>query len=283
MNLQYEIKNFLDADGHLTMFPAKKKNQIITLFYLASKIPAVQTYTEKEINTLLEKWHTYNDSCTLRRELYNYHFIGRTSDGTAYYKESSQPLPSDFGIDTSFEPIDIFNGLKYHLPDYQLIRLTKKHKEEIFDLYSSNPYYFSLTQEHPITSEESIADLEAIPENFPMKQKFYFGIYQNRQMIAVMEYLVGYDYEHTNDIKTIWIGLFMIHGNYKRQGLGTELMHTFLQVVKENEIHKIQLACIESNIEGYAFWSQLGFKKITQTNTVLSNKETCPVILFEYD
>lgn len=274
MNLHYEVKNYLDTQGRLTIFPAKKKNQKIALFYLASKINTNHTYTEKELNSLLDEWHTYNDNCTLRRELYNNRFIGRTKDGITYYKENPQPLPKDFDISDSFEPFDVFNGFKYLLPEYRLIRLTRKHKDELYELESSNPYYYSISQDHPVTPEECISDLDAIPENFPNKQKFYFGIYQGKQMIAVMEFLVGYDYEHTSDIQTVWIGFFMVHGNYKNQGLGKYIINTFIQAAKENKIHKIQLACIEGNKEGYPFWTRLGFKEIAKVNTVLSSKET---------
>lgn len=279
MNLHYEVKNYLDMQGRLIIFPAKKKNQKIVLFYLASKINNNQTYTEKELNTLLGKWHTYNDSCTLRRELYNYRFLGRTKDGAIYYKENPQPTPKDFDIDDSFEPIDVYNSFKSLLSDYRLIRLTRKHKVALYELEASNPYYYSISQDHPVTPEESIADLETIPEGFPIKQKFYFGIYQENQMIAVMDYLVGYDYEHTSDIQTVWIGFFMVHGNYKNQGLGKRIMNTFIQAAKENGIRTIQLGCIDGNNEGYSFWTQLGFKEIAKVNTVLSNKVSRSVII----
>lgn len=279
MNLHYEVKNYLDMQGRLIIFPAKKKNQKIALFYLASKINNNQTYTEIELNTLLGKWHTYNDSCTLRRELYNYRFLGRTKDGAIYYKENPQPTPKDFDIDDSFEPIDVYNSFKSLLSDYRLIRLTRKHKVALYELEASNPYYYSISQDHPVTPEESIADLETIPEGFPIKQKFYFGIYQENQMIAVMDYLVGYDYEHTSDIQTVWIGFFMVHGNYKNQGLGKRIMNTFIQAAKENGIRTIQLGCIDGNNEGYSFWTQLGFKEIAKVNTVLSNKVSRSVII----
>lgn len=274
MNLHYEVKNYLDNQGRLTIFPAKKKKQKIALFYLASKINANQIYTEKDVNSLLDEWHTYNDPCTLRRELYNNRFIGRTEDGTSYYKENPQPIPTDFDIDDSFSPPDVFNSFKYLLPEYRLIRLTKKHKDELYELEASNPYYFSISQDHPVTPEECIADLDAIPENFALKQKFYFGIYKESQMIAVMEYLIGYDYEHTSNIQTIWIGFFMVHGNHKNQGHGKHIINTFIQAARENEIHKIQLPCIEGNKEGNPFWTKLGFKEIAKVDTILSNKET---------
>lgn len=71
----------------------------------------------------------------------------------------------------------------------------------------------------------------------------------------------------------------MVHGNHKNQGVGKQIIRTFIQAAKENGIHKIQLACIEGNKEGYPFWAQLGFKEIAKQNTVLSNKETRSVIV----
>lgn len=90
--MQNEIKTFLDSEGRLTQFPAKRKKKIITLFYLAEKIEANRQYSEKEINELLCLWHTFSDQATLRRELFDYGFITRSRDGRIY--ELSDPQPT---------------------------------------------------------------------------------------------------------------------------------------------------------------------------------------------
>ena len=41
MDNQYffnELKNFLDSEGKLKVYPAKQKSKILSLFYLASKL-----------------------------------------------------------------------------------------------------------------------------------------------------------------------------------------------------------------------------------------------------
>ena len=60
-----EIKSFLDDNGRLISYPAKRKRQIYALFYLASKFETGKRYTEKEVNEILNKWHTFNDWATV--------------------------------------------------------------------------------------------------------------------------------------------------------------------------------------------------------------------------
>lgn len=98
MELTHILRNFLDADGMLTAFPAKRKMKLYALLYLAQKIPADTDFTEREINDILLDWHTFADPATLRRELYDYRFLDRSRDGKVYRLAEKQPTASDFGI-----------------------------------------------------------------------------------------------------------------------------------------------------------------------------------------
>lgn len=86
-----DLKNFLDAEGRLTAFPSKHKMKVYALAFLAEKFDNDRTYTEKEVNELLCKWHTFGDPATLRRELYNHKFIDRDLSGGSYWLEPVQP------------------------------------------------------------------------------------------------------------------------------------------------------------------------------------------------
>ena len=86
------LKNFLDGNGVLTAFPAKRKMKLYALCYLAEKIEKDRVYSEAEINSLLCEWHSFGDPATLRRELYTHCFINRSPDGSKYRRE--QELPS---------------------------------------------------------------------------------------------------------------------------------------------------------------------------------------------
>jgi len=98
MELTHILRNFLDADGKLTAFPAKRKMKLYVLLYLAQKIPADTDFTEREINDILLTWHTFSDPATLRRELYDYRFLDRSRDGKVYRLAEIQPTAADLGI-----------------------------------------------------------------------------------------------------------------------------------------------------------------------------------------
>lgn len=92
------LKYFLDAEGRLTAFPAKRKMKVYALIYLAEVFEANQIYTEQEVNDLLRTRHTFNDPATLRRELYDYRFLDRSRDGKAYRLAEKQPTAANLGI-----------------------------------------------------------------------------------------------------------------------------------------------------------------------------------------
>ena len=98
MELTHILRNFLDATGKLTAFPAKRKMKLYALLYLAQKIPADTDFTEREINNILLDWHTFADPATLRRELYDYRFLDRSRDGKVYRLAEKQPTPEDLGV-----------------------------------------------------------------------------------------------------------------------------------------------------------------------------------------
>ncbi|MBQ8176696.1 MAG: DUF2087 domain-containing protein [Oscillospiraceae bacterium] len=85
------LKNFLDEDGRLTAYPSKRKMKLYALIYLAQKFETDVTYTEKEVNDILNCWHTFGDPATLRRELYTHRFLDRNKNGTEYFMEEHQP------------------------------------------------------------------------------------------------------------------------------------------------------------------------------------------------
>ena len=98
MKLIHILRNFMDANGKLTAFPAKRKMKVYCLFYLAQKFEAEKDYTEQEINNVLLDWHTFADPATLRRELYDYGFLDRSRDGKVYRLAEKLPTPEELGL-----------------------------------------------------------------------------------------------------------------------------------------------------------------------------------------
>lgn len=82
-----ELRPFLDRDGLVTDWPAKRKGQQAVLDYLITKFASGERYAEAEVNDLLKQWHTYNDPAYLRRSLVDFGLLKRTPDGAQYWRE----------------------------------------------------------------------------------------------------------------------------------------------------------------------------------------------------
>jgi hypothetical protein len=79
------IAAFLDGEGRIRQIPVPNRTKIPVLAYLAGKFEAGRDYCEKEINAVIDRWHTFNDYFILRRLLVDYDFLGRTPDGARYW------------------------------------------------------------------------------------------------------------------------------------------------------------------------------------------------------
>ena len=85
MSKSTNISVFLDDNGKIEQIPIPARTKIPLLAYLAEKFQPDRDYTEKEINSIIMQWHTFNDYFILRRLLIDYEFLGREPDGSRYW------------------------------------------------------------------------------------------------------------------------------------------------------------------------------------------------------
>jgi hypothetical protein len=84
------LKSFLNADGTIKQIPSagsklKQINQLlIILNYVVDAFAFDTNYTEKEVNTILRRFHV--DTAALRRYLVDNGLMARESDGTKYWR-----------------------------------------------------------------------------------------------------------------------------------------------------------------------------------------------------
>ncbi len=84
------LKRFLDEEGKIKQLPVKKEVRFVVLAYLAEKFLTDRDYTEKEVNGIIDRWHTFGDYFVLRRELIDNGLLCRTSNGAKYWKEEAK-------------------------------------------------------------------------------------------------------------------------------------------------------------------------------------------------
>lgn len=82
-----KLKRYYTEEGKLIQYPQKRPMRILALLRIAEQFHAGTQYTEKEVNELIKSSIAFNDVEMIRRELYEYRFLGRQRDGSSYWAE----------------------------------------------------------------------------------------------------------------------------------------------------------------------------------------------------
>lgn len=82
-----KLKRYYTEDGKLIQYPQKRPMRILALIRIAEQFQVGTQYTEKEVNELIKSSIAFNDVEMIRRELYEYQFLGRQRDGSSYWAE----------------------------------------------------------------------------------------------------------------------------------------------------------------------------------------------------
>ena len=80
-----------DDGRRLVRLPNKFSVQQMVMWALWTHFAARRTYTEKQVNAVLNAHHSFGDPATLRRELVNMKLLARKPDCSEYWKEARRP------------------------------------------------------------------------------------------------------------------------------------------------------------------------------------------------
>ncbi|WIV12483.1 DUF2087 domain-containing protein [Proteiniborus sp. MB09-C3] len=85
--MKNNILRFLDKEDRIKIWPSKQALKLEVLEYLSGKFECGRSYTEREVNEVINNWHTFNDYFLLRRGLIDAGLLSRTKDGAKYWRE----------------------------------------------------------------------------------------------------------------------------------------------------------------------------------------------------
>ncbi len=153
----------------------------------------------------------------------------------------------------------ILNDLTKQIKDYEIKKIEEADYQALHALHLSNAAYNAYFDKQPISLERCIEGTKALPPNTSYEQKFYIGFYQNKQLVAVLDYVVGYPKD-----KVVWIGLLMIDANYQQQGIARKIVQHFSKAADSSGYQSIQLGVIAKNSSALAFWQKMGFIEINR-------------------
>ena len=70
----------------IVRWPNKPSDKDLVMKHLSTKFEYDKKYTEKEVNTIIDKFHLFEDIPLLKRELVSKRMLFRKDDGYEYWK-----------------------------------------------------------------------------------------------------------------------------------------------------------------------------------------------------
>lgn len=137
---------------------------------------------------------------------------------------------------------------------YRAERITEENIGRVQAVLESNTDYIRATQPHPVSREDCIADITALPPGKSMADKTHLLLSDETGDLAVIDFIEGYP-----DEKTGYLGLFILMNSRRGRGTGTSLFQMLEEAARQCGFSRIELGCYESNASGMRFWKSIGF------------------------
>ena len=80
------MEGWINEFGVVTWWPKKGSDKEYIIKYLSKKFRSDLEYSEKEVNQIIKRYHSFNDFALLRRELISKKYLFRTDDCSKYWK-----------------------------------------------------------------------------------------------------------------------------------------------------------------------------------------------------
>ena len=143
---------------------------------------------------------------------------------------------------------------------YDIRVLDDSDVDEILRLYRQNPLFYKYTDARP-TREQVLHDMTITPPGITQKDKYFFGYFENRTLIAVMDLVDGYPMP-----EIAFIGLFMMNTDYQGRQIGTAIISETVDYLRAIGKNSIRLAIDKGNPQSSYFWKKNHFEVISEAD-----------------
>jgi len=119
------------------------------------------------------------------------------------------------------------------------------------NIMNTHPAYNLLVLKRELMTDEEI--MEENKHNFELGEQM-FHIQKHDEIIGILTYLPW----NPHDLEP-WIGLFVIHKDHEGNGLGSEVLRLFEEMLREQDVRSVRLGVQVGNEKGASFWTKNGF------------------------
>lgn len=89
MKREPDMTRLMDGKGRLKQMPVRPQAKAAVLAFLIDKFDTDRQYDEREVNGVLDTWHSFGDHTRLRRELCDAGLLAREDDGSRYWRPTT--------------------------------------------------------------------------------------------------------------------------------------------------------------------------------------------------
>ncbi|MDY4788878.1 MAG: GNAT family N-acetyltransferase [Bacilli bacterium] len=138
---------------------------------------------------------------------------------------------------------------------YKVKRILNEDVDEVYNVCFNNPFYYEHLKT-PLTRQSIIDDLKALPPNKTYDDKYFVGFYNENELVAVLDLILGYPKDNI-----AFIGFFMMNKDYQKKNIGTFIINEILDYLKKLGFNEVRLGYVSSNNQSKNFWYKNDFKE----------------------
>ena len=143
---------------------------------------------------------------------------------------------------------------------YSVRILEESDVETLARICKQNTVFYEYTEARP-TKENILNDMKATPQGITMEDKYYFGFFDDRELIAIMDLIDGYP-----KAEIAYIGFFMMNPQYQGKQKGTAIIAEAIDYLQSTGKTSVRLAIDKGNPQSTHFWKKNGFEIISEAD-----------------
>ena len=143
---------------------------------------------------------------------------------------------------------------------YSVRILEEADVEMILYVCRQNTVFYEYTEARP-TRENILDDMNATPPGITMDKKYYFGFFDDRELVAIMDLIDGYPRQ-----EIAYIGFFMMNTQYQGKQIGTAIIDDVVEYLQGIGKTSVRLAIDKGNPQSSHFWKKNGFEVISEAD-----------------
>lgn len=132
--------------------------------------------------------------------------------------------------------------------------------DEILKLCEQNTLFYKYTEAKP-AREDILKDMTATPPGIEHSDKYYFGFFDDSELVAVMDLIDGFPKP-----EIAYIGFFMMNPKYQGKQIGTAIVGEVSDYLQSIGKTAVRLAIDKGNPQSSHFWKKNGFEVISEAD-----------------